>query len=174
MLIRYSPKADHVKCVPLIPTTDELKKLTLTRSQVQLLPGVNEVTDAEWLVLEVHLAREIKRREIIKIEKEVPKSKRAPAGKARNLKEFPSDKAVALINECVNPDTLQKWYQEETREEVRLAIVEKMKELDIEIPKFKGSRSEDDDGSDLEGHITDGNNSGGSGNSTGNKSPGDK
>jgi hypothetical protein len=145
MLIRYSPKADHVKCVPLIPTTDELKKLTLTRSQVQLLPGVNEVTDDEWKVLEVHLNREIKRKEIIKIEKEVQKSKRAPGGKAKNLTEFPADKAVAFVNECVNPDTLKKWYQEETREEVRLAVVEKMKELDIEIPKFKGSKTEEED-----------------------------
>jgi DNA topoisomerase VI subunit B len=129
---------EHIKCVPLIPTTDELKKLKFTRSQVQLLPGVNEVTDDEWKILEVHLVREIKRREIIKIEKDVPKSNRAPSGKAKNLKEFPSSKAVVLVNECVNPDTLKKWYQEETREEVRLAIVEKMKELNIEIPKFKG------------------------------------
>jgi hypothetical protein len=144
MLIRYSPKADHIKCVPLIPTTDELKKLTLLRSQVQLLPGVNEVTDDEWKILEVHLTQEIKRREIIKIEKDVSKSNRAPDGKAKNLKEFPSENAVVLVNKCVNPDTLKKWYQEETREEVRLAIIEKTKELNIKLPKFKGGKKDED------------------------------
>jgi hypothetical protein len=151
MLFRYQPKQDHIKCVTLTKTTDELKKIKLTRTQVQLLPGVNEVTDDEWKVMQVHLAREIAAKVIVPIIRDVQKSKRAPAGKAQNLKQYPADKAVALVKECVNPDTLKKWYQEETREEVRLIIVKKMEELKVDIPEFKGSdvtEEEDTDGTD--------------------------
>ncbi|MDR2403413.1 MAG: hypothetical protein LBD78_05230 [Spirochaetaceae bacterium] len=138
MLIKYKPKQDHLKCVPLIPSAAEVKTLKLERSQVELLPGVNEVTDDEWKVMKPTLAAEIKSGVITVIEKDVVKSKRAPEGKARNLKELPTMEAVALVGETVNPDTLNRWYQKETREEVRLTIVERMKELKIEIPKFKG------------------------------------
>jgi hypothetical protein len=149
MLIRYKPKQDHIKCVPLIPSSAETKNLKLDRSQVQLLPGINEVTDDEWLVMKPHLAAEIKSRVITVVEKEVAKSKRAPEGKARNLKELPSVDAVALVGETVNPDTLNRWYQKETREEVRLSIVERMKELKLEIPKFKGvSGASEEDGAE--------------------------
>jgi hypothetical protein len=139
MLIRYRPKNDHIKCVPLIPTTDELKALTLTRSQVQLLPGINEVTDSEWKVMKEHLAAEIKSGVLAPIIRDVPKTAKAPTGKAKNLKEMPAKEAVKLIKGCMNPDTLKKWYQEETREEVRLVIVKKMEELKVEIPEFTGS-----------------------------------
>ena len=137
MLIKYQPKLEHMKCVPLIPTTDELKKLKLDRSQVQLLPGINEVTDNEWEVIKVHLVREIERGEISTVEKNVGKSKTNPGGgSAHNLKNMPAKDAAALVGECLNPDTLTKWYKEETREEIRLCIVEKMKELNVELPKF--------------------------------------
>jgi hypothetical protein len=109
------------------------------------LPGPNEITEDEWKVMQPHLAAEIKSGIITVIEKEVAKSKRAPEGKARNLKELPAPDAVELIGETLNPDTLERWYQKETREEVRLAIVERMKELKIEIPKFKSSAEDDDD-----------------------------
>jgi hypothetical protein len=138
MLIRYQPKQDHIKCVALIQTTDELKKIKLTRSLVQLLPGINEVTDDEWKVMKVHLAGEIKAKVIVPVIQEVAKSKNAPDGKAQNLKQYSTNKAVVLVKECVNPDTLKKWYQEESREEVRLVIVKKMEELKVEIPEFEG------------------------------------
>lgn len=144
MLIKYNPKQDHIKCVPLIPSGESAKSLKLTRTQVQLLPGPNEVTDDEWQVMKPCLAAEIKSRVITVIEKDVAKSKRAPNGKARNLAELPSMDAVGLIAETVSPDTLKKWYQKETRDEVRLGIVERMKELRIEIPKYKGNDGSDE------------------------------
>jgi hypothetical protein len=113
--------------------------LKMDRSQVQLLPGVNDVADNEWLVMKPHLAAEIKSGVITAIEKEVKKSAAAPDGRARNLKQLPVMNAVALVGETVNPDTLNRWYQKEARQEVRLAIVERMKELKIEIPKFAGA-----------------------------------
>jgi hypothetical protein len=155
MLLRYQSKQDHVKCVTLTQTTDELKKIKLTRSQVQLLPGINEVTDDEWKVIQVHLAREITAKVIVPIIREVPKSTRAPSGKAQNLKQYPTSNAIALVRECVNPDTLKKWYQEETREEVRLVIVKKMEELKVEIPKFKGPEEPEKEGTGIPANSTD-------------------
>jgi len=147
MLIRYKPKYEHIKCVPLIPTTPETKKIKIERAQVQLLPGVNEVTDNEWEVMKLHLAREIKSGDISVIEKEVAKSKTNPSGgKAHDLKNMPAKDAIVLVGECVNPETLAKWHKEETRDEVRITIVEKMKELKIDIPKFiPGFSGEDED-----------------------------
>jgi hypothetical protein len=48
---------------------------------------------------------------------------------------MPVKEAATYAQECVNPETLKKWYQEETREEVRIIIVQKMEELKIEVPK---------------------------------------
>ena len=139
MLIRYKPKTDHLKCVPLIPAAEELKAIKLTRTQVSLLPGTNEVTDDEWKIMKAHLSREIERGEIVVI---------GEAAKAHNLKDVKSAQAAALVAECVSPDTLTKWYREETRAEIRLAIVEKMKELKIEIPKFTPGEGDGESGDD--------------------------
>jgi hypothetical protein len=157
MLIKYEPKQAHVKCVPLIPVTETQKKYSLTRSQVQLLPGVNEVTDEEWDVMKSHLSRELNRKEISIIEKDLPKNRKNPAGKkVHNLKEMPIDEALNLVQSCLNPDTLTKWHKEEIREEVRLAIVEKMKELKMEIPKYiPGATTDSDQAVELEGMSKD-------------------
>jgi hypothetical protein len=148
MLLNYKPKKVHIKCVALVPTTPEDKQAPLTRSQVQLLPGINEVTDTEWKIMKVHLSREIARGEIKIIETDPAKGKKVPGGKAHDLKDLPANKAVAMVSECVNPETLLKWHKEETREEVRLAVVERMKELKIEIPKYKPDGSLDDSNED--------------------------
>ena len=159
MLIKYQPKYEHIKCVPLIPITDEQKKITLTRSQVQLLPGVNEVTDGEWKVMQSHLVREIARKEITIIEKEVTKGKKNPTGgKVHDLKDMPIKDAINLVTESVSPDTLIKWHKEEPREEVRLVIVEKMKELKMEIPKYTPNENGDDDDNTLNGNGNGGKN----------------
>jgi len=146
MLIKYQPTHDHLKVVPLIPVSDEHKKYRLERTQVSLLPGINEVTDKEWEIMKTHLSRELKRNEISVIEKGAAKGK---SGTARNLKDMPLKDAINLISECINPDTLAKWHKEETREEARLVIIEKMKELKIEIPKFiPGYKDDDNDEGD--------------------------
>lgn len=150
MIVRYKPKNDHIKIVPLVPVDDAGRavKLSGAKSQIQLLPGINEVTDDEWIVMKPYLQSMIGK-EVFAVEKEVPKSKRAPEGKAKNLIEMPVKEAVAYAQECVNPETLKKWYQEETREEVRIIIVQKMEELKIEVPKVDPDKiSGQDTGSD--------------------------
>lgn len=150
MLISYKPKQDHVKVVPLIPVSPEAKKVKLTRNQIQLLPGTNEISDDEWLVIKDHVKKDIENKIIIPIEKTVTPSKRAPTGKAKSLKEMPSPEAIALVEKCTNPETLTKWYNEETREDVRLRIVNQMKEIKMDIPKLSTTTGDDDEGVDDE------------------------
>jgi hypothetical protein len=143
MLINYKPEKAHILTVALIPVTEEQEKLKQERGQVKLLPGVNEVTDNEWAVMKAHVEAKIKSGVIAVIETDVKKSKESPDGKARNLKKTPAKKAVELIKECVSPDTLKKWYQEETRQELRLLIVEKMRSLNIELPDLEFTGGEE-------------------------------
>jgi len=149
MLLKYKPKLEHVKIIPLIPVSAKAKEVKLTRNQIQLLPGTNEITDDEWLVIKDHIKRDIDSGIIVPIEKTVTKSKRSPDGTAKNLIEMPTPEAVSFVDNCNNPETIAKWYQEETRDEVRVRIIEKMKELKMDTPKLKSSGSdEDDDDSD--------------------------
>jgi hypothetical protein len=149
MLVRYKPKDDHVKCIPLIPIDDDTKKIVLTRSQVQLLPGTNEVTDDEWKVMLPHIKDEIKTGVIVPVSKKVTigKGRGAKAGTAQNLKDMPVKLAVKYVADCANPYTLNAWIKTETRDEVRLAIVKRMEQLKIDVP---GSEIENDDDTDID------------------------
>ena len=119
MLIRYSPKVEHLKCVTLTPK----EGLKLERSMVCLLPGTNEVTDDEWKAMRGNINTEYKSGEIKPL---------AQSLKERNLKDMPPSVAVKFVAECTNPDTLNKWNREVTNEEVRLAITKRFQKLKIE------------------------------------------
>ena len=132
MLIKYSPKVEHIKCVILTPK----EGWTLTRSLVKLLPGTNEVTDDEWKAMRGNIVEELKRDEIVILAQKVSDGRGKPGGrKARNLIDMPVNIAVKYVSECENPDTLIKWYKEITKEEVRLAITKRMKALEIDTPE---------------------------------------
>ena len=60
MLIKYSPKIEHLKCVVLTPS----EGLTLERNMVHLLPGTNEITDDEWKAMRGNIAPELEAGEI--------------------------------------------------------------------------------------------------------------
>ena len=141
MLLKYKPKLEHIKIVPLIAVSTAAKAVKLSRNQVQLLPGTNEITDDEWIVIKDHVKRELDAGIIVVVEKASSKS---PDGKAKNLKDMPTKEAVELVEGCNNPETLVKWYNEEIRDEVRVLIVEKMKELKVDLPKRPASSGGDD------------------------------
>lgn len=128
MLIRYLPKVEHLKCVILTPK----EGLELGRSMVQLIPGTNEVTDDEWKAMRGNIQTELESGEI-----KILAQKLENGTKAKNLKEMSVANAVRYVNECNSPDTLKKWYNEITKEEVRLAITKKMQKLGIEPPEDK-------------------------------------
>jgi hypothetical protein len=137
MLLRYKPaNGAHLKIVPLIAAAEHLKKIRLTRGHVSLLPGVNEVTDDEWSIMKVHLARELKDKTIVII------GGADADNKTKSLKEVSANAAYDLIDGCVNPDTLRKWFQEETREEIRLELIQRMEKLKIK-PKARNRRRQE-------------------------------
>lgn len=132
MLLRFSPKTDHLKMVALTPVEGVAFKKTL----VQLLPGVNEVTEEEWKAMRPNIADELERGEIKILAQKVSDGRGKPGGrKAKDLVQMPVNIAVTYISECMNPETLVKWYKEETREEVRIHITKKLEKLGLPIPE---------------------------------------
>lgn len=131
MLLRYLPKTDHLKMVALTP----VEGVAFTKTLVQLLPGVNEVTEEEWKSMRPNIVTEIERGEITILAQKVSDGRGKPGGrKAKDLIQMPVNIAVNYVNECMNPETLLKWYKEETREEVRIYITRKLEKLGVEIP----------------------------------------
>ena len=132
MLLRYSPKTDHLKMVALTPVEGVAFRKTL----VQLLPGVNEVTEEEWKSMRPNIADELERGEIKILAQKVSDGRGKPGGrKAKDLVQMPVNIAVTYVGECMNPETLIKWYKEETREEVRIHITKKLQKLGLPIPE---------------------------------------
>ena len=132
MLLKYSPKIDHLCMVALTPA----EGVVLTKNLVQLLPGVNEVTENEWAAMRPNITAELESGEITILAQKVSDGRGKPGGrKAKDLVQMPVNIAVTYINECMNPETLTKWYKEETREEVRLTITKKMDKLGLEKPE---------------------------------------
>ena len=132
MLIKYTPKIEHIKVVVLTPK----EGLKLSRDSVTLLPGTNEVTDDEWKAMRGNIVAELEANEIIILAQKVGDGRGKPGGrKAKNLIDMPVNIAVKYVSECENPDTLIKWYKEITKEEVRLAITKRMKALGIDTPE---------------------------------------
>lgn len=129
MLLKFKPKTDHLMMVTLTPVDG----VVLTKSLVQLLPGVNEVTEDEWKCMRPNIVSEIERGEIIILAQKVSDGRGKPGGrKAKDLVQMPVNIAVAYISEAMNPETLRKWYKEEVREEVRLAITKRIKKLGLD------------------------------------------
>ena len=131
MLLKFSPKVEHLKCVVLTPK----EGLTLERTMVHLIPGTNEVTDDEFKAMRGNIVSELESGEITILAQKVGDGRGKPGGrKAKNLVDMPVNIAVKYVSECNNPETLTKWYKEVTKEEVRLAITKRMKSLEVEEP----------------------------------------
>lgn len=131
MLIKYEPKVEHLKCVTLTPK----EGLVLERTMIKLLPGTNEITDDEWKAMRGNIVEELENGEIRILAQKVSAGRGKVGGiKAKDLKQMPTNLAVKYVSECINPDTLTKWYKEITNEEVRLAIAKRFKKLEMETP----------------------------------------
>lgn len=132
MLLKFNPKVSHIKMVTLA----KVEGCNPTRRMVQLLQGTNEVTEDEWNCMKVNLKREIESGEIIILAQKVSEGRGKPGGrKAKNLVEMPVNIAVKYVTECINPETLQKWYKEEVREEVRVYITKRLQKLGLDLPE---------------------------------------
>lgn len=129
MLLKFSPQDEHIAMVALTPA----EGVAITRDLVQLLPGVNEVTENEWKCMKPNIKAELDRGEItILAQKVTGKDKKTV--KATDLKEMPVNVAVTYIKDCMNQETLNKWFREETRDEVLAAITKRMDKLGFDKP----------------------------------------
>ena len=96
------------------------------------------MTDDEWKAMRGNVVAELESSEIIILAQKISAGRGKVGGvRAKNLKDMPTNIAVKYVNECNNPDTLNKWYAEITNEEVRLAITKKFKKLELELPEDK-------------------------------------
>jgi hypothetical protein len=149
MLIKFTPQGGaHMKVVPLVAIPEVTENIAVTRKQVQLLPGTNEVTDDEWLVMKPHLKGEIEAGIVTPLAQNVT-ARNGDKIRAKNLVEFPVAVAVRFVSDCIDPDTLQKWYKEEGRDEVRVRIARRMEKLKVDPPDEELSlRGDDNDDGD--------------------------
>jgi hypothetical protein len=125
MLIKYTPKEKHIKCVPLFSTDGSVK---LDRSQVELHPGVHEVTEDEWSIMKTILAGDAE----ITVVKTEPKSPVEKAKAVKTLKDVSPAHAAEIVKNCLSGKTLKKWYRKETREVVLLAILKQFKKINVD------------------------------------------
>lgn len=129
MLLKFSPKDEHIAMVALTP----VEGAKIARDLVTLLPGVNEVSEDEWKCMKPNIKAELDRGEItILAQKVTGKDKKSV--NAKDLKEMPVNVAVAYIKDCMNQETLEKWFKEETRDEVLASITKRMDKLGFEKP----------------------------------------
>lgn len=102
------------------------------RDSITLLPGINEVDEEEWEHMKVHLENPLATGDISVVTSQTPLGRDRPPREVHSIRDFEAKKAVALIAETVNPETLQRWYVAETRDEVRSALREQMEKLRVD------------------------------------------
>lgn len=125
MLIKYTPKTKHIKCVPLISNGI----IKLNRSQVELHPGINEVSEDEWAVMKTVLGDD---NEITVIKAGKADSPATPKKTVKALKDVSSTHAVEIVKNCSSGESLKKWYRSEVREIVLLAILKQLKKINVD------------------------------------------
>lgn len=129
MLLKYNPTDEHIAMMALSPVDGA----TPTRELVQLLPGVNEISENDWKCMRPNIKAELDRGEITVLAQKVTDGKNKTVT-AKDLKEMPVNVAVAYIKDCMNKETLDKWFREETRDEVLASITKRMDKLGFDKP----------------------------------------
>lgn len=129
MLLKWNK--DNLKVVSLVATTAEAKKVSLRRTQVQLLPGINEVSDDEYLVMKPHLKRNLENGSLVEIQEKTQTCPGKPQRDALSIVDLPAKKAARLIKDTTNPETLNLWLAKEVRPEIRQRVLDRIKELGL-------------------------------------------
>lgn len=117
---------------------EALKGASVPAKQIPILPGWNEIDDAQWFLCRPHLVNLIDSGQIEEISRE-EKDPETGAISYVGLKitDFKNkqgavhspEKLVQIIRGCNSLDTLTKWLAEEVRDEMRLEIKKKIDEL---------------------------------------------
>lgn len=129
MILKWNK--ENIKVIEFLPSAN----FSPVRSHVTLLPGVNEVTDAEYENMKPHIAGEISRGEIVVVEVKTLTAPGKPQKTASSVTEMPVKKAAEMVAECVNGETLNLWLAKESRSEIRERIRDRLKELGLDEVK---------------------------------------
>jgi hypothetical protein len=149
MFVKYSPKTPHMKVIPLIPVKAGSEGYNFDNDTVTLRPGTNELTDEEWAAIQPHVKDQIGN-EIIPFSVPVKTGADGQELKAKTLKDVPVATARKIIQDCQDPKTLKKWFNQELPDELLLVLSKRMRKLKIEPEDLE----DDDIDLDLKDDIT--------------------
>lgn len=106
-------------------TKDRILKV----GDLTLLPGMNEVSDEQWLVVRGDVKDHLDRKNLLEVHAEVVKKVDPETKKevfkiesAKTLKQLAAKEAEEVVKQTFNLKTLGKWLKEEARDSVRVEI----------------------------------------------------
>jgi hypothetical protein len=149
MFVKYSPKVSRIKVIPLLPTNAGSEGYAFDNDSVTLRPGTNELTEKEWAAIQPHIKDQIGR-EIVAFSVPIKTGADGKQSKAKTLKDVPVSTARKIIQECQDPKTLKKWFNQELPDELLLVLSKRMRKLKIEPDDLE----DDDADTDLKDEIT--------------------
>jgi len=148
MILNWKPQ--HLNVIPIpagkpVPGYDA--------DSIILLPGVNEIPDEVWEKVKPSLVKHLKAGNLIAIEeiKTIEKEgKPDKDGKKEKIKEKTSvskkfidlepEECLGLIAQTNNLPTLEIWKKSETRDEIRIALAERIADIDDYVNKKKSKK----------------------------------
>jgi hypothetical protein len=131
MFVKYSPKVPHLKVIPLLPLEKNNEGYTFDNDSVVLRPGTNELTDQEWEAIQPHI-KDLVGKEIVPFSVLAKTGKGDKAKQAKTLKDVPFATARKIVQNCQDPNTLKKWFNQELPDELLLVVSKRMRKLQIE------------------------------------------
>jgi hypothetical protein len=129
MIIRW--KKNNPVTIPLVG-----KDKISPKGKIRLIEGLNTVDQKDWEIAKQHLKgfQEKYYDEIndnVKVKKKVMQSGKEIEKEVMvmGLSGFDANEAIKMIDDCFNVDTLEAWREEESRDEIRAAIKEKLEAI---------------------------------------------
>ncbi len=115
-------------------------------SNIKLLPGVNEISEVNWKCLKGHVQHHLASGALAVLEEKTQTGPGKPQQVASGLKDLSPKKAWALIQETHNPDTLNKWLNDNISDVVRHYVEERIKALGLNAERSTEPKDDDETG----------------------------
>lgn len=145
--------------VKVIPCT--IPETGVVLDKIVLLPGMNEVKEEKWKSARHNVLDQINRKIIneihaeVKVEKKVVEDPETKEKKsittttisAKQLSKIPAKDAEEIVKKTFNLETLKKWKKKESRESVRMEIMNQIEAVETlgEDKAKKKAEAEDKD-----------------------------
>jgi hypothetical protein len=107
-------------------------KNSMVMGKMVLLPGCNVVDETHWAAARSSVEDKIKRGELVEVKTEVKETihpqtkKKTVEVKGINLKDLEAKEAAEVVDDTYSLETLGVWKEEESREDVRVAILKQI------------------------------------------------